>query len=476
MIFHQSIIWLSVLALFFIGLSIVIGKIWPAALFYNRKFLHVSVISLLAYQVKLMDAKWNVPFSLILLVVEILLIVAVFKGFFEIEGRKSWGIIYFLPPIIFLLLCFSDYNQQIALSIAILAFSDGLSAIFGRMFQSFLSTKQTRFSFAEQIARRNTIQWGQDQKTVFGSMIFTLATMLILHWNDESSSGIKLVYMALALASVELLSGKGSDNFFIPLASFFVLLFFQTRETELIEFLNQYSWVLVLFIPLVLLILRLKWLNYSGVFIAVYLAAFVLLSGLSLWPMVAFFVMGSLAGKLNKRVLTDEKHNKPRDAFQVLANGGVVLILIFFSSFNSFNIDLNLLMLISISVASADTLSSEIGMKFGKKTFNIITFRPIEKGLSGGVSFPGFVGAILGAFAIACFDFEYFYYILFWGILGSVVDSLLGLILQAKYSNNGVLTDQKVGDLVKGYAFITNDAVNFWSNLLVVFLAYLFLG
>lgn len=471
----QSTFWLSVLALLFIGLSILMSKIWPSTLFYSRKFLHITVISLLAYQVHLLDPKWNVAFALILLAIEFVLILLVFKGFFEIEGRKSWGIVYFLPPIVFLLVCFTHYNDLIALSIGILAFSDGLSAILGRYFQGLLYRNQSVSPFFIQFSRVNNIQWGQDQKTLIGFMVFTFTTMLILILNDVFNNSLIVFYMAVALASVELLSGKGSDNFFILLTAFFLLLFFQNRETEIIRFCDQYSFWLWVSIPLVFIVLRLKWLSISGVFFAVHLAVLVLLSGQSLWPLIAFFVVGTVAGKLNKQAITDSKHNKPRDAFQVLANGGMLFIFIFLSLFDVLNFNLNLWMLVSIAVASADTLSSEIGMKFGKSTVNILTLKPVEKGLSGGVSFAGFVGALIGASVVACFDTQHFYFIIFWGMMGSVIDSLLGMLFQAKYSLNGMLTDQKRGIVVKGYAFITNDSVNFWSNLIVVALAYCFL-
>lgn len=468
----QTTIWLSVFALLLIGLSVAVGKIWPSLLFYSRKFLHVSAISLLAYQVEVIDNKFNVTLGLCLLAIEFLLVFLVMKGFFEIEGRKSWGIIYFLPPVVFLLLFFRDYHSQIATSIAVLAFSDGTSAIVGRIFQRILSKYGSKSIFLKRISVFNNIKWGHDQKTVVGFVVFIFTTVFILCLRNVVDQFFIVFYIAFFIATVELLSGKGSDNFFIPLVTFFLMLFFQNRESQVVEFVDKYGLFLYLCIPLILIVLRLKWLSVSGVVFAVHLAALVLLSGLSLLPLLVFFILGTLAGKLNKKVVSDNKHNKPRDAFQVLANGGMVLIVLFLASFKQFNMDANLWMLVSIAIASADTLSSEIGMRFGSKTFNILTLNPIEKGLSGGVSVAGFIGAFLGAVFVACFDIDHFYFILFWGISGSVVDSLLGILFQAKYSFNGRLTDQELGSLVKGYSFVTNDAVNFLSNFIVVLLAY----
>ena len=124
--------------------------------------------------------------------------------------------------------------------------------------------------------------------------------------------------------------------------------------------------------------------------------------------------MGTIAGKLNKNVDSDKKHSKPRDAFQVLANGGVTLLLaVLYLIYKVWYLEV--LMLVSVSVACADTLSSEIGMKFGKKTFGILNFRALPKGVSGGVSWSGFLGAFLGAVVIGVFRMDYFLIIVFAG-------------------------------------------------------------
>jgi len=192
-----------------------------------------------------------------------------------------------------------------------------------------------------------------------------------------------------------------------------------------------------------------------------------------LFPIISFFLLGTLAGKFNKNVDSDKKHAKPRDAFQVLANGGVSLVLgILFLIYKVWFLEV--LMLVSISVACADTLSSEFGMKFGKKTFGILTLKTLPKGVSGGVSWFGFGGALLGAVVIGFFRMDYFWIIVISGFLGSVLDSILGLLFQAKYKRNGQITDIESGELVGGYRFITNDMVNILSNVIVVGICWFF--
>jgi uncharacterized protein (TIGR00297 family) len=231
--------------------------------------------------------------------------------------------------------------------------------------------------------------------------------------------------------------------------------------------------VVGVFLVLMVINLKFKWLSQSGFVFAAILGSIVLMNGMSLWPLIVFFLLGTLSGKLNKSDISDVKHSKPRDAIQVLANGGGVLVIVLIQTHLDPSENLDTFMLVSVAVACSDTLSSEIGMRFGKKAYNIFTWREVPKGLSGGVSIPGFIGAVIGAFAIALFGGNEFGFILFWGIMGSIIDSILGMLFQAKYYHSGVLSDRKEGELVKGYAFMTNDLVNFGSNILVLILYFL---
>ncbi len=473
MFLTQPFFWLFVLAFIFLGLSVLWSKIIPSMLFYSRKFLHITVISLLAYAIYILHPIVVSDFIIFLCFAEMILIFAVFKGFFKTEGRRSWGIIYFLPPTILLLTLFPNLKSDISISLLILALADGFSAVIGRISQNVLPSIFASNALSQSYNKRhwNMIHWGVDQKTLVGFFVFVLITFIVLFQFRISSNILFLSYISIAIGSVELLSGRGSDNLFIPLVSFFLILFFKNLEIDTADILVKNWPFLMIGMIGVLAVFKLKWLSISGIVFAIHLAIFVFLCEVSLWPLILFFVVGTLAGKLNKSVNTDEKHNRARDAFQVLANAGVVMILLILSGVGVVTNSLNFLILVSVAVACSDTLSSEIGMKFGKKTVHVLTLKPMEKGISGGVSLAGFMGAIVGACVIACFDMHQFGFILFWGIMGSVLDSVFGMLFQAKYLHKGKLRDQKSGELVKGFSFVTNDFVNFSSNAVIVFLA-----
>ncbi len=470
MIFTQPFIWLLVLALIFIGLSIVWSNLFPETLFYSRKFLHITVISILAYAIQIINPIHLTNLVFFLCFVELILIFAVFKGFFQTEGRKSWGIIYFLPPTILLLTQFPHLTHEISISLLILALADGFSAVFGRVFQHHLFGIFPQINHNKSNHKRhwNTVHWGNDQKTFVGFFVFVLITFMVLFQFEISNNLLILSFISIFVGTVELLSGKGSDNFFIPLVSFFLILFFRNHEIHSTYIFMKHWPLIIASIIGVFAVYRMQWLTVSGIVFAIYLAIFVFTCEISIWPLIVFFVLGTLAGKMNKGVESDEKHERARDAFQVLANAGVVMLLLVLSGSGVVFQELNFLILVSIAVACSDTLSSEFGMRFGKKTFNVLTFKPLEKGVSGGVSLAGFLGAFFGACAIACFNLNGFWLILIWGILGSLTDSVFGMLFQAKYLNQNKITDLKTDNLVGGFAFVTNDLVNLMSNAVIV--------
>jgi uncharacterized protein (TIGR00297 family) len=224
-----------------------------------------------------------------------------------------------------------------------------------------------------------------------------------------------------------------------------------------------------------------KWLDASGALAATVLGSVILLTGgwkLTL-PVIIFFITGSLFSRLKgKSVATDVKSNKPRDYVQVLCNGGLgmVCLLLFLARGNAIFISTYFL---SIAVSTADTWSSEIGMRFGGKVVDILTWKSLEKGISGGISVLGTLAGFVGALSIGLL-----YYWLFnrsnnslliittGGFAGMLLDSIIGSRFQARYRlDNGTLVEFIPGSAgakpEKGLAWMTNDLVNLISNLAI---------
>lgn len=207
-----------------------------------------------------------------------------------------------------------------------------------------------------------------------------------------------------------------------------------------------------------------------------------------LWliPLVVFFVSSSLLGRLSKHrpAAADARHGQPRNSWQVLCNGGIYMLLATWADGPHRETALTL-MALSISVSAADTWSSEIGQYFRQKTIDILRWKPVPVGLSGGVSGMGMLGGMAGAALIAglcgllaagTISPVQIAALACGGFAGMMLDSVLGAAFQARYRNpeTGALFDQagRGRDLYSGFSWMTNDAVNLWSNALVTLAGY----
>ncbi len=234
--------------------------------------------------------------------------------------------------------------------------------------------------------------------------------------------------------------------------------------------LLSYTILLIVLVLVAVICIRIKKLTVAAGITAVLMGTLVYAGGglTGILLMGSFFVLGVLATAhrkdLKAKMQPDGLHPQARNAGQVLANGGVAALLSAFALADPAHAGLYLVMLVaSLAAAASDTISSELGMVYGRNTFNILTFKKEPPGLDGVISLEG---TLLGAAASALIAFLYAIMAGFnkagliiaaAGLLGNLADSVLGAALERK-------------------RFIGNDAVNFLNTLVAALVALLLMA
>ncbi len=366
--------------------------------FFAQKFLHlvVSVATLLLY--------YALPKLQFLTLVAIFVFINAFVLPSSIFARKFGVVLY--PLAVFIIALFFYENEKVfTLSLYPMFFADPLGALAGRY-----------------LGRKKFVC----NKTIEGSLIIFLFNILFLLSGEIPFR--EAILIAFVLALVEAASPAGIDNISVPLVAMAILG-------------GWGSMPLWMTLPVALvvgaIIALAGWLTICGSVAAVALGTLILYAGGFKWviPLIVFVTLASIFG----RILGSGE--KSRKATQVYANGGISAIMAVFYAI--FHREIFYFMHLS-AVASmlADTLATEIGMRFARHSYLITTFRPVRKGTSGGVSEWGFLGALLGASVIASFaGKEFFLPVAMSGFLGSVVDSYLGAIFERRGLWNNDVTN-----------------------------------
>lgn len=172
--------------------------------------------------------------------------------------------------------------------------------------------------------------------------------------------------------------------------------------------------------------------------------------------LTCFFLLGTLATSWKRReksaISGVEPAGERRNTGQVLANAGVAAILAFGTIIFPGHASLLQLMIAgSFASATADTLSSELGILYGRRFYNCLTWKKDHNGLDGVISLEGTLIGIAGALVIALIYGAGFGWniscllIVLAGAIGNFSDSVLGAVLERK-------------------KYLTNDWVNFLST------------
>ncbi len=443
---------------------------------FTRKFVHVIVGILMVCAPYLFTS--GVPvmmISVMMVAVTFFSIRFDFLKSLHATGRTSYGTMYHPLAFLILVILFWDSSPTIlSISILILAVPDALAAMAGQYVRS-----------------PHYLKVGDDKKTAEGTVTMFVSTLVCIilstsFFGIETGMPILTVAIMISLfaAGWELISFKGSDNLTVPLGTAFMLHYFFTASPYHIP--EQMVTAVILASVVGIASYYFKFLSLGGS-IGTFLLATVMY-GVGGWewtgPIFIFFVFSSLLSKYGKSrkkkfEMMFDKSDK-RDAGQVAANGGIAGIIILLWYAFPDNSILYSLYLATVAAVTADTWGTEIGTLMKGNPRSIVTLRQVEPGTSGGVSVAGLAGGAAGALLIAfsaCivksgqFSLKNIATIVVAGVVGSLVDSLLGATLQAQYQTaDGKRTERAIvngrpAQLIYGYRWMTNDIVNWMCAL-----------
>ena len=229
---------------------------------------------------------------------------------------------------------------------------------------------------------------------------------------------------------------------------------------------------------------RLRSLSRSGAWGA--LVEGTIIFGLGGWRwavlLLAFFVSGSALTHMfaRRKAALNEKFDKggQRDIGQVLANGGVASIFAGLHFFFPQAAWIWMGFAASLAAVNADTWATELGVLNPSMPRLITSWKPVERGTSGGISLYGTLAAGGGAALIAILAGLVRSSGNFWmmvgiaslgGLLGAMFDSFLGATVQAIYHCPQCDKETEKHPLhtcgtqtvqVRGWKWLNNDMVN----------------
>ena len=210
--------------------------------------------------------------------------------------------------------------------------------------------------------------------------------------------------------------------------------------------------------------------------------------------LLAFFLSSSALTSIfskEKEKVNREQFEKggTRDMWQVIANGGLssLLVAAYFLSPQPVYFIAFIGVLASVN---ADTWATEIGILSKSQPLLLTTFKPVEKGRSGGVTVVGTAASFFGALFLACCAVALTWYFqpsmlasigpwkiltatVLGGFFGALFDSFLGATIQAQNfcPNCRKLTEQRTHHCgtktwhKMGIEAVDNDIVNLFSSL-----------
>lgn len=366
------------------------------------------------------------------------------------------GILLYPFVVLLLILLFRFHLDIVAAVWGVLAAGDGAATLAGRRLPRF------------------ALPWNVE-KTVGGTMGFivcgTLASALLGWWvsarfGDPMAISTFIPWLLMAAvastvaALVETIPVRLDDNVSVSAAAalVFASLHISSASVWLLnadDTLQRAAMGVVLNIAVAFAGWAARTVSLSGVVAGVVIGTVIYAcagSGAWLLLLVAFAIaaLTSRVGYRRKLQLgIAEERGGRRGAANAIANTGFAAGAALLAVISPYRVEALLALAAALAAGSSDTVASEIGKAFGRRTFLVVGLKPVPPGTSGALSFEGTAAGILAAAVLALFAVY----------AGVVPRAFLPIVVVAAAAASVI--ESALGATLEGPRILNNDLLNF---------------
>ena len=384
----------------------------------------------------------------------------------EVRRRILSGIVLYPIAVLLLILVFPDRRDIVASAWGVLAFGDGMATLAGRHLAS------------------PRIPWNPD-KSVAGSLAFVLfggaAGSLLCWWCRSTvippaylwfSIGMPWV-AAIGAAAVETIPIRLDDNISVPTIASAILWTTSLISNDLAAAAAANAWRLLP--PAVAVNVAVaaagyvaRTVNVPGAICGAVIGIIVFVTcGPGGWGLLlATFALAVITSRLGLQQKTRlgiaEGKGGRRGAGNALANTGIAAVAALLSALTYAGDASRLAFVTALAAGGSDTVASEIGKAWGRRTVLLPTLARVPPGTSGAISAEGTAAGLLGALALGAL-----------GVAASLIPSW-ALPMVVVGATIGSLVESLMGATLEARGVVNNDVLNF-VNTAIAALSAIFL-
>ncbi|HHN74172.1 MAG TPA: TIGR00297 family protein [Acidobacteria bacterium] len=371
------------------------------------------------------------------------------------ERGHDLGIVLYPASILALVLIFPHRPEIVAAAWGLLAFGDGMATVAGTLARG----------------RGGRLPWNPD-KSWIGLAAFGLfggaGAAALYGWTlgvaVEASWLLPVLIVTVVMAVAESLPLGLDDNIVVSVGGGALLCAALAIDPQLLVAKKELlAGRLVMAVAVNLLLglaaLRAGSVDRSGMLHGALLGGAILVFGGagSFLMLFAFFFLGSAATRLGYATKaaegTAQEKGGARGAANAWANAGAGALFALLAAGSPQPAPYLLALVAAFATATADTLGSEIGQAYGRRTFLVTTFRPVPRGTDGAISLEGTLAGIAGSLLVG---------LLGWGVGVITLEAVAWVVIAAWV---GTTLESYLGALLERRAQINNEAQNFLNTL-----------